>query len=152
MDPWIVTGAFGTAAVWEVETDNAGNTNNVQHTNVGFDARPNLLRNDSVTSLNPTTPALSNFLTQAAPTSMKVWGADGKADRGEGALIDGNGSSDDDDFYVAAINSGDYDPDVTVASDASRPLVFYQFDTPGNTLRLARETDGSGNLRIKITY
>lgn len=149
----IVTLQDGTSTDLTVtETDKAGNTSNIQHTNVGFDTRPNLLRNDSVASLDPVTPALSSFLTQVSPTAMTVWGANSQADRGEGALVDGNGSSDDDDFYVAALDNGSYDPDVTVAADTARPLVFYQFDTPGNTLRLAKETDGSGNLRIKISY
>ncbi|MEJ2420891.1 MAG: Ig-like domain-containing protein [Acidobacteriota bacterium] len=133
------------------QSDAAGNTRTATHTGISFDPRPNLLRSDAISTLAPTTPTLSSILTTHSP-SLLIWGPNGVADRGEGALLNGNGSSDDDDFYIASIDSGLLDPDVPVASDTNRPLVFYQLDTPGNTLRLTKVKDSSGNIRIKISY
>ena len=145
----LVPGA--TSDLTATQTDAAGNTLAATHPDVGFDPRPNLLRSDRITSLSPVTPALATFLVQGQP-SLAIWGPDGLAGRGEGAGTTANGSSDDDDFYVASLDAGAYDPDTSVASDGARPLVFYQLDLPGDALRVTKEKDAGGVLRVKLSY
>jgi hypothetical protein len=96
-----------------------------------------LLRNDEISSLDPLVPLIASIFTGRAPLSLDLNGPDGIPNEGEGALQSTNGSSDDDDLYVAAFFSGGIDPDpVSVIGDRSRPLIFYEKTIAGNSLRL----------------
>jgi hypothetical protein len=71
--------------------------------------------------------------------SLDPWGAD---------CIAGSG---DDDTYIRPFAAGTSDPDGSILSELTRPLVFYQYlphqgASAGNTLALTK--DGSGGLRI----
>jgi hypothetical protein len=103
-----------------------------------------LLRDDSVRSL--AAPMLAAVFTGTSGLSLDERGPDACAQQGEGPAPSANGSSDDDDFYVASFASGGVDADS--APDPSRPLVFYEVTAPGATLRVRRNAAG----RIAITY
>ena len=106
-----------------------------------------LLRNDEVRQLSPPLPALETIFSGTRPTTLDERGADDCPQAGEGALQAGNGSSDDDDHYLASFASGSTDPDS--ASDPTRPLVFYEVTLPTDTLRLRR--DAATGL-VVLTY
>src|SRR6185436_3864566 len=69
-----------------------------------------LLRNDELRSLSPPTPPLAAIFTGGG-LALDERGADSCAQVGEGALLSGNGSSDDDDFYAASVAPGYVDAD-----------------------------------------
>lgn len=106
-----------------------------------------LLRNDEVRQLAPLVPSLDTIFTSRGGASLDERGADDCAQEGEGALEPLNGSSDDDDFYVANVLSGAIDAD-SGPRDPTRPLVFYEVTAPGDTLRVSRDASG----RIVIAY
>jgi hypothetical protein len=105
-----------------------------------------LLRNDELRSLSPPTPPLSAIFTGGSALALDERGADSCAQEGEGALLSGNGSSDDDDFYAASVASGFVDAD-SASPAAGRPLVFYETTEATDTLRLSRAAG-----RVVITY
>ncbi|MEJ5165950.1 MAG: thrombospondin type 3 repeat-containing protein, partial [Thermoanaerobaculia bacterium] len=108
---------------------------------------PHLLRNDETTSLSSYDP--SKIFIQAYPLdpALDPVGPNKIPQEGEGAKRSLNGSEDDDDFYKSYLPSTWIDPDATVLTDNSRPLVFYELTTPACTLYLTKE-DG----KIKVTY
>jgi hypothetical protein len=113
----------------------------------GFEVRrstplPGLLRNDAVSQVAPITPALSTIF------PLRTTGADGVPGIGEGIKRTARGTSDDDDFYVPEIPSGFLDADVGVATDVTRPLVFYSLTDPSLTIHVEKTASG----RIQITY
>lgn len=105
-------------------------------------AMPGLLRSDEVTALAPVSPPLSSIF------PLDSLGPDAFPGIGEGIDRPVPGSDDDDDLYLPEVPSGYLDPDVSVAADASRPLVFYTLTTAGSTLRVNRTPSG----RIQIVY
>jgi len=98
-----------------------------------------LLRNDSITSIRPTTPDLAAVFTGQGPASLDVVGSDGVPTAGEGAAPDLPGSDDDDDAYIEGFISGGIDPDPAGLTDPARPLILYQVTRPTGSLRVIRE-------------
>ncbi|NMB99029.1 MAG: hypothetical protein GYA35_01990, partial [Thermoanaerobaculaceae bacterium] len=103
-----------------------------------------LLRSDKVTSLTSYNP--SNIFIRRAPNApaLDPIGSNHYYNDGEGALLEGNGSSDDDDFYLRDVHSPVIDTDPTVLTDSSRPLVFYELIDNGEndrTIFLSKEGD-----------
>ncbi|MGB9598766.1 MAG: hypothetical protein ACPLZH_02905, partial [Minisyncoccales bacterium] len=101
-------------------------------------------RSDKVTSLTSYNPA--NIFVRKSPNapSLDPLGANHYYNDGEGALQQANGSSDDDDFYLRDVHSPVIDPDPTVVTDDSRPLVFYELIDNGEnnrTIFLSKEGD-----------
>lgn len=109
---------------------------------------PDVLRNDQTTSLASYNPSAIFVHMYPVRPAMDQWGADYWPQEGEGALQQGNGSSDDDDFYKLAIPNTWLDPDTTVLSDNTRPLVFYEVTCNGCTILLTKDPSG----KIKISY
>jgi hypothetical protein len=103
--------------------------------------RPNVLRNDELESLTHARASLPGLFEAAGESpgcSLDALDADRRRTRGEGAALAAPGSSDDD-FQDAAVASGWVDPDPSVASDETRPLVFYELDADLAALRVAME-------------
>lgn len=109
---------------------------------------PDVLRNDQTTTLASYNPSSIFVHMYPVRPAMDQWGPDAYPQEGEGALMAGNGSSDDDDFYKRAITNLWLDPDATVLTDSARPLVFYEVTCNGCTILLSKDPSG----KIKITY
>ncbi len=104
-----------------------------------------VLRSDKVTSLASYNP--SNIFirkdTIASTPAMDAVGANHYYNDGEGALETGNGSSDDDDFYLRDVHQPVVEPDALVLGDDSRPLVFYELiDNGENSREIFLSKDG----------
>ncbi len=109
-----------------------------------------LLRSDKVTSLTSYNPAEIFVRKYPSAPAMDPLGANHYYNDGEGALEQGNGSSDDDNFYLRDIHQPVTDPDPTVLNDSSRPLVFYELiDNGENNREIFLSKDGGV---ITITY
>lgn len=109
-----------------------------------------ILRNDKVTSLTSFNP--NDIFVRKSPCSpvLEPLGRNHYYDDGEGALLEGNGSSDDDDFYLRDVHQPVVDPDPTVLTDSNRPLVFYELiDNGANDRTIFLSKDGDV---ITITY
>ncbi len=107
-----------------------------------LDALPGLMRSDEVTGLAPVTPALASIF------PLDATGPDAFPGIGEGTLREAPGSDDDDDLYVPEVPSGYLDADPDVATDLSRPLVFYRLTDPTAVLHVNLTAAG----RIEIVY
>lgn len=104
-----------------------------------------ILRSDKVTSLTSYNP--NNIFirkdTIASTPAMDAVGANHYYNDGEGALQTGNGSSDDDDFYLRDVHQPVVDTDPTVLTDSARPLVFYELiDNGENNREIFLSKDG----------
>lgn len=110
-----------------------------------------ILRNDSVTNLN-----LFNrdeVFKRKYPNGpvLEPLGANHTYNEGEGTLQEGNGSNDDDDFYLRDVHQPVVDPDPTVLTDASRPLVFYELIDNGENNRTIFLSKDGGVITITFT-
>lgn len=113
--------------------------------------KPNLLRNDDVTSLatyNPSAIFTKTYPLAPGDTSLQGYGANGRPDEWEGGQTQNPGSGDDDDHYISKVFTTTIDgADNTVLSDSSRPLVFYELSCSSCVIKLSK-TAG----RIAITW
>jgi uncharacterized repeat protein (TIGR01451 family) len=109
-----------------------------------------ILRNDSVTSLTSfNRDAVFKRRFPRGPV-LEPLGSNHVYNEGEGALQQGNGSSDDDDFYLRDVHQPVIDPDPTVVMDVMRPLVFYELiDNGANNREIFLSKEGDV---ITITY
>lgn len=100
---------------------------------------PALLRNDDpLYPLTRNTPSFPSIFVGTGTESLDALGGNLTPDAGEGADPTLNGSSDDDDLYVAAVTTPYIDPDGGVVGDTNRPLVFYQLAGAAAPLKLTR--------------
>ncbi len=99
-----------------------------------------MLRDDSMTSLTaPPSTIFTHSPRQLPYPSLDPLGPNHVADWGEGTKQQSPGTSDDDKAYLQNVTTGTVDPDATVLTDNSRPLVFYQLlDNSTKTLYLSK--------------
>lgn len=109
---------------------------------------PHLLRNDEVTSLSSYDPEEIFIQRHPQDPALDPLGSNKYSQEGEGARTKLNGSDDDDDFYKSYLPSTWIDPDPTVLTDNSRPLVFYELTSSTCTIFLTKD---SGKIRITYT-
>ncbi|MEM7246657.1 MAG: VCBS repeat-containing protein [Acidobacteriota bacterium] len=110
-----------------------------EHVGVHFECvtrPPWLLRNDSVRSLSPLDPPLATILAAGRATRLELIGPDG---------VPTPGTDDDDDALIEGWADGQLDPDASVLSDATRPLVFYESQRADDVILLSKS---EGRVRI----
>jgi uncharacterized repeat protein (TIGR01451 family)/fimbrial isopeptide formation D2 family protein len=110
--------------------------------------KPNLLRNDDVTSIatyNPSAIFTKTYPLAPGDTSLQGYGANGRPDEWEGGQTQNPGSGDDDDHYISKIFTTTIDAaDNTVLTDSGRPLVFYELSCSSCVIKLSKTAGGIG--------